>query len=57
MEEGVYFQGECDMGVAPKQDMDVADRVLSNGKAKSSMSSKVETEMSSKMDTEPISLK
>lgn len=49
MEEGVYFQGECDMGVAPKHDVGVAERVLSNGQPKSSTPSK--------MTTEPLSLK
>ena len=52
MEEGVYFQGECDMGVAPKVGMDVANNVQSNGQAKSST-----TKMSTKMETEPLSLK
>jgi cytoskeletal protein CcmA (bactofilin family) len=52
MEEGVYFQGECDMGVAPKLDLDAADRVLSNGQGKSSTA-----KMLSKMETEPLSLK
>lgn len=52
MEEGVYFQGECDMGVVPKPDMDVADRALSNGQGKSSTA-----KMLSKMETEPLSLK
>ncbi len=52
MEEGVYFQGECDMGVAPKLDLDAADRVLSNGQGKSSAA-----KMLSKMETEPLSLK
>jgi len=47
MEEGVYFQGECDMGAAPNLDMDLDERVLSNGQAKTS---------SAKMETEPLSL-
>lgn len=34
MEEGVYFQGECDMGAAPNLDMDIDDRALTNGQAK-----------------------
>jgi len=36
MEEGVYFQGECDMGAAPNLDMDLDEGVLSNGQAKTS---------------------
>ena len=43
MEEGVYFQGECDMGAAPNLDMDLDERVQSNGQAKTS-SAKLETE-------------
>ncbi len=43
MEEGVYFQGECDMGAAPNLDMDLDDRVLGNGQAKSSAAT-LETE-------------
>jgi len=43
MEEGVYFQGECDMGAAPNLDMDLDERVQSNGQAKIS-SAKLETE-------------
>ena len=34
MEEGVYFQGECDMGAAPNLDMDIDDRALTNGQPK-----------------------
>ncbi len=52
MEEGVYFQGECDMGVAPKQEPAVPNQVLSNGQAKSST-----PKIPSKMETESISLK
>ena len=47
MEEGVYFQGECDMGAAPNLDMDLDERVLSNGEEKTS---------SAKLETEPLSL-
>ena len=36
MEEGVYFQGECDMGAAPNLDMDLEEGVLSNGQGKTS---------------------
>ncbi len=43
MEEGVYFQGECDMGAAPHLDMDLEDRALGNGQAQSS-TPKLETE-------------
>ena len=43
MEEGVYFQGECDMGAAPNLDMDLDERILSNGQAKTS-SAELETE-------------
>ena len=31
IEEGVYFQGECDMGATPKLDMDLDNRELTNG--------------------------
>jgi cytoskeletal protein CcmA (bactofilin family) len=41
MEEGVYFQGECDMGAAPNLDMEIDDRTLTNGQAKTQ---KLETE-------------
>ncbi len=43
MEEGVYFQGECDMGVAPATDMDLDDHLMGNGKLNAS-STKLETE-------------
>ncbi len=43
VEEGVYFQGECDMGVAPNLDLDLDERVLSNGQANTS-SATLETE-------------
>ncbi len=43
MEEGVYFQGECDMGAAPNLDMDLDERVIGNGQAKSP-TAKLETE-------------
>jgi len=43
MEEGVYFQGECDMGVAPNLDLDVDERIMGNGQPTSS-STKLETE-------------
>ncbi len=43
MEEGVYFQGECDMGAAPNLEMDLEERVIGNGQAKTS-SPKLETE-------------
>jgi hypothetical protein len=43
MEEGVYFQGECDMGAAPNLDMDLDEKVQSNGQGKTS-SAKLETE-------------
>lgn len=33
MEEGVYFQGECDMGAAPNLDLDVEDQSLGSGQA------------------------
>lgn len=41
MEEGVYFQGECDMGAAPNLEMDIDDQALTNGQAKPQ---KLETE-------------
>jgi hypothetical protein len=41
MEEGVYFQGECDMGAAPNLEMDIDDTALTNGQAKTQ---KLETE-------------
>jgi cytoskeletal protein CcmA (bactofilin family) len=41
MEEGVYFQGECDMGAAPNLDMDIDDQALTNGQTKTQ---KLETE-------------
>ncbi len=34
MEEGVYFQGECDMGAAPNLELEIEDRALTNGQAK-----------------------
>ncbi len=43
MEEGVYFQGECDMGAAPNLDMELDDRVIGSGETTSS-SPKIETE-------------
>ncbi len=43
MEEGVYFQGECDMGAAPNLDMDLDERSIGNGETTSS-SPKIETE-------------
>ncbi len=43
MEEGVYFQGECDMGAAPNLEMDLEEGVIGNGQAKTS-SPKLETE-------------
>ena len=43
MEEGVYFQGECDMGAAPNLDMDLDERLLSNGQGNTS-SANLETE-------------
>ena len=42
MEEGVYFQGECDMGVAPNLDLDLDERIAENGQPTSS--TKLETE-------------
>ena len=47
VEEGVYFQGECDMGVAPNLDLDLDERVLSNGQANTS---------SATLETEPLRL-
>lgn len=41
MEEGVYFQGECDMGAAPNLEMDIDDHSVTNGQAKTQ---KLETE-------------
>ena len=41
MEEGVYFQGECDMGAAPNLEMDLAEQVVGNGQL---TPSKIETE-------------
>jgi cytoskeletal protein CcmA (bactofilin family) len=41
MEEGVYFQGECDMGAAPNLEMDIDDHSVTNGQAKTQ---KFETE-------------
>ncbi len=41
MEEGVYFQGECDMGAAPNLEMDIDERTFTNGQAKTQ---KLETE-------------
>lgn len=41
MEEGVYFQGECDMGAAPNLEMDIDEQTLTNGQAKPQ---KLETE-------------
>ncbi len=52
MEEGVYFQGECDMGAAPSLGMDLDDRVLSNGQGKPSPAKNL-----NKMESEPLSLK
>jgi cytoskeletal protein CcmA (bactofilin family) len=43
VEEGVYFQGACDMGVAPNLDMDLEERMMGNGQPKSA-STKLETE-------------
>jgi cytoskeletal protein CcmA (bactofilin family) len=34
MEEGVYFQGECDMGAAPNLEMEIDDQALTNGQVK-----------------------
>ncbi len=42
VEEGVYFQGECDMGVAPNLDLDLDERIAENGQPTSS--TKLETE-------------
>ena len=41
VEEGVYFQGECDMGVAPNLDLDLDEQVMANGQA---TTTKLETE-------------
>jgi cytoskeletal protein CcmA (bactofilin family) len=41
MEEGVYFQGECDMGAAPHVDVEINDRAMTNGQANTQ---KLETE-------------
>jgi cytoskeletal protein CcmA (bactofilin family) len=51
MEEGVYFQGECDMGVAPNLDMDLDERILSNGQGTTSSA-----KTSDKLEKEPLSL-
>ncbi|MEC4680241.1 MAG: polymer-forming cytoskeletal protein [Nitrospirota bacterium] len=45
VEEGVYFQGECDMGVAPNLDLDLDEQVMANGQA-----------TTTKLETEPLSL-
>jgi cytoskeletal protein CcmA (bactofilin family) len=34
MEEGVYFQGECDMGAAPNLELDMDERTFTNGQTK-----------------------
>ena len=47
MEEGVYFQGECDMGVAPNLDLDADERIAANGQP---------TASSTKLETESLSL-
>ncbi len=47
VEEGVYFQGECDMGVAPNLDLDLDERVLSNGQGNTA---------SATLETEPLRL-
>lgn len=47
MEEGVYFQGECDMGVAPNLDLDADERIAANGQP---------TTSSTKLETESLSL-
>ena len=47
MEEGVYFQGQCDMGVAPKAEkpeLDLEEKVMANGQV-----------TSEKLETEPLS--
>ena len=47
MEEGVYFQGECDMGVAPKAEKpesDLEEKITANGQV-----------TSEKLETEPLS--
>jgi len=49
MEEGVYFQGECDMGAAPNLEMEINDRVLTNGQAKT-------PKLEKKLETESLSL-
>jgi cytoskeletal protein CcmA (bactofilin family) len=49
MEEGVYFQGECDMGAAPNLEMEIDDRVLTNGQAKT-------PKLEKKLETESLSL-
>jgi cytoskeletal protein CcmA (bactofilin family) len=43
MEEGVYFQGECDMGVVPHSESDLDERRMDNGQLNAS-STKLETE-------------
>ncbi len=45
VEEGVYFQGECDMGVAPNLDLDLDEQVMANGQA-----------TTTKLETEPLSI-
>jgi len=52
MEEGVYFQGECDMGAAPNLEMPIDDKVLANGQGKTP---KVEQKLEKKLETEPLS--
>ncbi|MCZ6799365.1 MAG: polymer-forming cytoskeletal protein [Nitrospirae bacterium] len=47
MVEGVYFQGECDMGVAPNLDLDADERIAANGQP---------TTSSTKLETESLSL-
>ena len=49
MEEGVYFQGECDMGAAPNLEMEIDDRVLTNGQAKT-------PKLEKKLETDSLSL-
>jgi len=49
MEEGVYFQGECDMGAAPNLEMDIDEGALTNGQAKTQKFEK-------KLEAESLSL-
>lgn len=53
MEEGVYFQGECDMGSAPKLEAPMDNKILSNGQGKTIP--KVEPKLEKKLETEPLS--